>query len=361
MTSTKTKGMAAWQMADGDETLTVAPADIPIAAPHEIVIETRASAVNPVDWVMQSMGRKAFGYLTCPTIFGFDVAGTVHAVGDRVTRFKVGDRVLGLSCREEGGPHSHKYRGAGYSSHAFVAERLAAPIPPEMAFHDAAVLPMGVCVAATGLFQDDYLQLQLPTIPAKRREEWLLITAGASSIGACAIQLATSAGYNVVTTSSPGNFGFVRSLGAAYTIDYHRPQQEQCDELVAFLSDKSLAGALSIGSITDQTSTVESLCADVVARTPKPHSVKRKFVAFVSRVPQKLSEEIEHKFVWGTSLEYSSIGPAIFEDFLPKALATGQIRPLPQALVVGHGLDAIQSALDRQREGVSARKVVVTL
>jgi hypothetical protein len=51
----------------------------------------------------------------------------------------------------------------------------------------------------------------------------------------------------------------------------------------------------------------------------------------------------------------------LFTEFLPQALATGQFVPAPKPLVVGNGLDKIQDAMDRQLQGVSAQKVVVTL
>lgn len=59
--------------------------------------------------------------------------------------------------------------------------------------------------------------------------------------------------------------------------------------------------------------------------------------------------------------ENAHVGKAVYEDFLPKALASGQIVPAPPSEVVGHGLDAIQEACQKQKAGVSAKKIVVTL
>ncbi len=55
------------------------------------------------------------------------------------------------------------------------------------------------------------------------------------------------------------------------------------------------------------------------------------------------------------------LGEAIYHEFLPSALKTGQIKPAPRPDVVGHGLEYLQTALDRSRAGVSASKLVVTL
>jgi hypothetical protein len=55
------------------------------------------------------------------------------------------------------------------------------------------------------------------------------------------------------------------------------------------------------------------------------------------------------------------VSKAIYEDFMPQALAEGRYIAAPEPVVVGKGLDHIQAALDAQRQGVSAKKVVVTL
>lgn len=55
------------------------------------------------------------------------------------------------------------------------------------------------------------------------------------------------------------------------------------------------------------------------------------------------------------------IGQAIWEDYVPKALASGQLQAKPDPVVVGHGLDKIQRAFDVQKAGVSGKKIVVTL
>ena len=65
--------------------------------------------------------------------------------------------------------------------------------------------------------------------------------------------------------------------------------------------------------------------------------------------------------VWGGSLINNPVGPLIYEQFLPEALARGRYTAAPEPQVIGHGLDRIPEALERQRAGVSARKLVVTL
>lgn len=55
------------------------------------------------------------------------------------------------------------------------------------------------------------------------------------------------------------------------------------------------------------------------------------------------------------------IAKAIYQDFLPKALENGALKPSPPAEVVGHGLEALPKAFETHKKGVSAKKIVVTL
>jgi hypothetical protein len=55
------------------------------------------------------------------------------------------------------------------------------------------------------------------------------------------------------------------------------------------------------------------------------------------------------------------VGPAVYADFLPGALASGRYIAAPPPVVVGSGLDAIETGLEVQRKGMSAQKVVVSL
>lgn len=73
----------------------MAPAPYPRARENEIVIRNRAVAINPLDWIKQSIGDLIFSWIRYPFVLGADCAGEVVEVGDSVTRFAVGDRVLG--------------------------------------------------------------------------------------------------------------------------------------------------------------------------------------------------------------------------------------------------------------------------
>ena len=67
----------------------------PAPAGDQIVIRNRAVAMNPLEWIIQVEGNLTYGWLDYPTVLGSDTAGEVVGVGPAVTRFQVGDRVLG--------------------------------------------------------------------------------------------------------------------------------------------------------------------------------------------------------------------------------------------------------------------------
>ena len=70
---------------------------------------------------------------------------------------------------------------------------------------------------------------------------------------------------------------------------------------------------------------------------------------------------VRTKMIWGSALIANEVGPMIFEAFLPSALAEARFVAAPRPTVVGAGLAQILFALERQRLGVSAGKLVVTL
>lgn len=70
---------------------------------------------------------------------------------------------------------------------------------------------------------------------------------------------------------------------------------------------------------------------------------------------------VEITRVFGTTLKDNAVGKAIYQDFLPKALAAGTFVPSPRPEIVGEGLGSVQAGVDQIMKGVSAKKLVVKL
>lgn len=342
---------AAWLTAEKSPSLTVGPAPYTPPSPTELVIRNHALGINIVDWAIQQMGSSLFSWIQYPHILGSDVAGEVVEVGSSITRFKPGDRVIS----QVAGLMSGNAYGA-FQTYSLAAEVMTSPIPTSVSYSQAAVLPLAIGTAACGLFQKDYLALQHPTVPPKPTGETLLIWGGATSVGCSAIQLAIAAGYEVISTSSPKNFDYVRGLGASAVFDYASPTV--IADILAAFSGKKSAGAMAIGNVDPAAnSVVAKACLDVVVGTEG-----RKFVAMAVHFdPAQLPEGVGAKFVFGSDLKDNEVGPAIFEHFLPKALEEGAFKCAPEPLEGGQGLESIQEAFELSKKGMSAQKVVVTL
>jgi NADPH:quinone reductase-like Zn-dependent oxidoreductase len=357
--------------------LTIGPAPYTPPRQGEIVVRVRAVAINPVDRLMLTIGDIIMPWIKYPFVLGSDVAGEVAAVGDGVTRFRIGDHVVGHAVGSDKARNSAAE--GGFQTFVVLLAHMASPIPAALSFEAACVLPLGLSTAACGLFQKDFLALRPPSAAPKLSGETLLIWGGSTSVGSNAIQLAVAAGYEVVTTASPHNFDYVKRLGASQAFDYR--SKTVVADIVAALRGRSLAGALAIGAGS------AGACIDVVGAckgtsfvalaTPEASfddvtggrgrlwsllpGIGRMLVGNLRLMAKAAVKRVRTKFIWGSSLLGNEVGPLIYETFLPVALAEDRFIAAPAPLVVGHGLEAIPKAIARQRQGVSARKLVVTL
>jgi NADPH:quinone reductase-like Zn-dependent oxidoreductase len=162
--------------------LTVGPAPYTAPGADEIVIRVRAVAVNPMDRLQQTLGDILTPWTLYPFVVGSDVAGEVVEVGYGVTRFRVGDRVVGYA----GGSDKMHNRAAegGFQHFVVLLAHMTSPIPNALPFEDTAVLPLGLSTAACGLFQKDFLSLSAPSAAPKRKEKTVIIWGGRPALAA---------------------------------------------------------------------------------------------------------------------------------------------------------------------------------
>jgi len=351
----------------------------PYTAPreNEIVVRNRAVAMNGIDWMTQSMGDIFFPWTKYPFVVGSDVAGEVVQVGSGVTRFKKDDRVLGHAVGADKKRNSAA-EGA-FQEYTILLAHMASPIPDDMAYENAVVLPLTLSTAACGLFEKDQLALQHPSAKPKATGQTLVVWGGSTSLGSNAIQLAVAAGYEVITTASPNNFGYVRKLGAAHVFDYR--SRTAVKDIVEAIGDRSNAGALAIGAGSiDACLNIVQACKGnkfvSVASTPVTFekaprggrrtlwlvpTMSRVIASTMSMMVKSRLRGIRTKFIFGTSLFDNEVGPMIYRDFLPAALAEKRYLTAPEPLVFGQGLDKIPAAMEANKKGVSANKLVVAL
>ncbi|MFS0779959.1 zinc-binding dehydrogenase [Neobacillus sp. 3P2-tot-E-2] len=167
--------------------------------PGEILVEVCAVGLNPVDYKTAIGGNPNWSY---PHILGLDVAGKVAEIGEGVTQWKKGDRVV---------YHGDLTKKGGYAEYAVTTAHTVSRIPDEVTFEAAAALPTAGYTAYQSLFR------KLPM----DQVETILIHGGAGGVGGFAVQLAKNAGKKVISTASSHNHEYVITLGADYVIDYH--------------------------------------------------------------------------------------------------------------------------------------------
>jgi NADPH:quinone reductase-like Zn-dependent oxidoreductase len=177
----------------------------------DLLVKVKTVALNPVDWKQAEIGFFIDGY---PVTLGSDAAGIVEAVGSGITDFSVGDEVMAHT--KLGVPGGY----GAFSEYALFEAATTFKKPPDLSWEEAASIPVGSLTAALGLY--DSLNLPLPTEnPSFFREEFILIWGGSSSVGSYAVQLAANTGLTVITTASPKNHDYLRSIGAAHVLDYN--------------------------------------------------------------------------------------------------------------------------------------------
>lgn len=228
---------AAWLISRGSK-LSVKPAPTPVVGEYDVIIRSRAVAINPFDSLVQR--AEADVVAEFPKILGHDVAGEVVAVGAKAGH-KIGDRVLAFA---DGCLNVPKY--GGFQKLVTADHLSVCRIPDLLSFVDASVIPLGLATAAVGLFRSDLLGLDLPKssggqIFAPKNGKSVLVWGGASSVGSNAVQLAAAAGYKVVSTASPKNFEVVRALGADAVFDYKSDTAVR--DIVQELDGSEFAGA----------------------------------------------------------------------------------------------------------------------
>jgi NADPH:quinone reductase-like Zn-dependent oxidoreductase len=176
----------------------------PEAGEDGVLVRVRAAGVAMGDWHMMTgqpyMMRPGTG-LRAPRqkVRGTDIAGTVEAVGAKVTEFKVGDEVFG-------------WGGVAFAEYARSKERQLVKKPAAISFEQAAAVPTSGCTALQALRDAGRLQAG----------QNVLVVGASGGVGTFAVQIAKALGAEVTGVCSTVKVELVRSLGADHVVDYKR-------------------------------------------------------------------------------------------------------------------------------------------
>lgn len=180
----------------------------PTAGPRDLLVRVKAVSVNPVDTKVRDGAAPASGEAR---VLGWDAAGIVEAVGDRVTLFQPGDEVYYAGALQRPGTNAELHA---------VDERIVGHKPRSLDWAAAAALPLTTLTAWELLFD----RLRVP-YGRKTGSGTLLVINGAGGVGSVLIQLARRlTGLTVVATASrPETIEWVRAMGAHHVIDHRQP------------------------------------------------------------------------------------------------------------------------------------------
>ncbi|MBF6465462.1 NADP-dependent oxidoreductase [Nocardia beijingensis] len=198
----------------------------PQPGPGTIRIAVAAATVNPVDLMVRAdVGGTPFAAPRDQWGVGWDVAGTVDALGAGVTEFTVGQAVIGISDRLD-------VSFGAQADYVVLESGNVAPAPVSVSPVRAATIPLNGLTAAQAL---DALDLA--------STDTLLVTGAAGAVGGFAVELAAARGIRVIASASPADEDTVRALGATDFVPRQAPLPDAVRALVPGGVDAALDAA----------------------------------------------------------------------------------------------------------------------
>ncbi|KAI0783892.1 GroES-like protein [Irpex lacteus] len=319
----------------------------PKPGPGEILVEVRAAGLNPSDWKRRDFGVLISEY---PAILGADIAGIVKEIGEGVTNFTAGDRVI-----HEGFFENSK---AAFQQYSIVPAEIVAKLPPNLSFEEGATIPVALTAAAFGLYGGITTTGELrgaelaPVWEANGRGKYsgqpIVVIGGSSAVGQQVIQLAKLSGFNpIIATASLKNTELLKSLGATHVIDRHADLVTSVSnitsESIKFVYDTigNKQAAEPAYTILASGGTFINLNAPSPIDEAKQDSTKR--VANVFGIAHDPSQHAVAVSVWAN---------------VTKLLEAGDIKP-NIVEIVPNGLSGIPESLERIKANkISGKKLV---
>ncbi|KAM5536457.1 hypothetical protein V8D89_009893 [Ganoderma adspersum] len=314
--------------------------------PGQLLIKVEVAVLNQGDWKVQ-----AYNVLelveTYPAIMGWDLSGTVVAVGEGTTVFAIGDRVI-----SQAGYDANQRAMNGTFIQYFVADaRFVVKIPDTLAFEEAATVPSGVATAALSLYNQDRAadsaRLTPPWVEAGRQKyagNPVCVVGGATSVG----QYVRLSGFSPITS------GRLRALGATHVLD----RTLHTDTLQAQAA--RIAGGDGFRVMYDTAASPET--------GRMAYALTARGGDLVMTLPSKAVQEMAttdrgakrvHVSFGAMYVPYLANAATALLSRLPELLASGTIQPCRVNVVPG-GLDGIVDGLDALKNGkVHARKLAV--
>lgn len=342
----------------------------PKPGPDDLLVAVKSVAMNPADGIMRELGLLVSSY---PTVLGFDMSGLVLDIGENVPTNIANNAVS--PCFRPG--HT---RVAGYGASVWKAsepdygifqECCLIPwqhvviLPDSISWNQAATLPVSVQVPLSA-----WDAMAIPRLGEatenKGQNEALLIWGASSSVGSMGVQTArllrddpNSACAAVYATAGSANLKYVRSLGADRVFDYK--DSTVVESIISAARGDGLVIRhcfLAVGQFGQ--------CQDVLKEFVRSDE-NGNMAKIASAPPVPADAEaitgVQPIFVTPSAVEVERLREFRywFGTWLRENLAKGNVRPSPEPRVVGQGVAAINTAVDKIQQGVSCSKLIVEI
>jgi NADPH:quinone reductase-like Zn-dependent oxidoreductase len=271
------------------------------------------------------------------------------AVGDDVERFQPGDRITTIRAGKAVGDP----RFGAFQKFALASASSTAKLPVSVKLEDGAAAILNLAAITSALHI--HLGLDLPDLSGKPspKGKKVLIYGGTSSCGGLAIKYATTAGYEVVTTSSPKHKDYVELLNPNRIIDHTQAPDALLDEVKEQGPYDAIFDAIGIPPVTNLMfdylgslggGSYNTTTHPVGGEKPIPAHVERKLAPYSFAFNEPKNQKLARWF---------------YEEYVPKGLESGLIVATRPQLVEG-GLESVQHALDMMDQNqVSGHKLIL--
>lgn len=308
-------------------------ADAPSASLDRVRVRVRAAGLNRAD-ILQRLGRYPAPPGYSQDIPGIEFAGEVQEIGDEVRRWKVGDRVFGITG------------GGGQAEYLTVPESTLAPIPPNLDWAEAAAVPEVFMTAHDALFTQCGLQMG----------ESALIHAAGSGVGTAAIQLVRAAGAIAYGTSRTADklekakeFGLTESIVATDPMGFAQAVKRWTnDSGVDVVLD--LVGAAYLKSNLEALATKGRL---IFVGTTSGSKAEMDYSIAMSKRLRIMGTTLRTR-----SLEEKATATRLFTQHVVPLLASGAVRPVIDKVFQ---MEEVRAAHQRIESNESFGKVVLMI
>jgi NADPH2:quinone reductase len=301
----KVQGAFYTKTGKASDVLQIGRFDIAEPEANEVQLEIITSGINPSD-VKTRNGLR--GELTYPYIIPHsDGAGIIRQIGNKVTDFKIGDRVWVYNAAWN--------RNVGTACETInIAASLVVPLPENVSFETGACLGVPGLTAAAALL----------SLNCKAGDR-IMITGGAGSVGMLAIQLAKILGFKVITTvSSQAKADIAIKAGADYAINYTK--HNVVDAVMPLTADQGIDGLIDVDFGANIAWSIEVLKPHTTIATYASASVPNPVFPFYQVMFKQIKIQPIFVYILPDELRLRSI------DLIQKACQENLLTPLIHAI-----------------------------